>query len=139
MTTAALSTAATTRLPAEPRLHRVSPRKTRTPRRPRIRQLASDGQHHAQHLERVAGDVERRSRRSTRSASASASSRTAEPALPTSRGTAATSAHSISAIIGTVTSTHRVIIARAHGVSTRFSGDFQRCGSSPSSVGRIRW
>ena len=49
------------------------------------------------------------------------------------------SASSISAIIGTVTSTHRVITARAHGVSTRFSGAFQRCGSSPSRVGRMRW
>ena len=54
------------------------------------------------------------------------------------RGTARTSANSISAIIGMVTSTHRVITARAHGVSIRFSGDLQRCGSSPRRVGRMR-
>ena len=73
------------------------------------------------------------------SATAEASLRTAAPAVPSSRGTAAISPSSISAIIGMVISTHRLIIARAHGVSTLFSGDFQRCGSRPRRVGRMRW
>ena len=42
-------------------------------------------------------------------------------------------------ISGTVTSTHAVMTTRAPGVSTRFSGEFHRCGRSPSSVGRMRW
>ena len=42
-------------------------------------------------------------------------------------------------IIGTVTSTHRVISARDHGLSTRFSGERQWCGSSPRRVGPMRW
>ena len=45
----------------------------------------------------------------------------------------------MSAIIGIVISTHTVITARAHGFSARFSGSDQRCGSSPSRVGLIRW
>ena len=43
MTITALSTAATTRLPPEPRLHRASPPKSRVPRRLRIRLQASRG------------------------------------------------------------------------------------------------
>ena len=112
--------------------------KNRTPTRPRIEGARQHRQHHAQELEGVGGDVEAVPAPQA-PATAEASSRTTEPAVPRSRGTAAMSASSISAIIGTVTSTHRVITARAHGVSTRFSGAFQRCGRSPSRVGRIRW
>ena len=50
-----------------------------------------------------------------------------------------TTASSIKAIIGIVTKTHSVMRTRADGLSTRFSGDFQRCGSKPRSVGRMRW
>ncbi len=136
--TTALSAAAATRLGADPRLHPARPRDQRSPTRPRIRTHASNGQHHAQHLEDVRGDVDE-SAVPPGAATPAASSLTTAQAVPSRRGTAATSASSISAIIGIVTSTQAVITARAHGLRTRFSGSDHRCGSSPSSVGRIRW
>ena len=68
-------------------------------------------------------------------ATPAASSWTTDQPVPSSRGTAATSASSISAIIGTVTSTHSVITARAPGLSSRLSGSFQRCGQQSEQGG----
>jgi hypothetical protein len=45
----------------------------------------------------------------------------------------------MSAIIGIVISTQKVITARDHGFRMRFSGWDHRCGNSPSRVGLIRW
>ena len=85
--------------------------------RPMIRQPAITGSTTARTCEHVGGDVEaapvpprvRDRRRRPRC--------TAARRVPSSRGTAVTSASSMNAIIGTVTSTHAVITARAHGFS----------------------
>ncbi len=60
-------------------------------------------------------------------------------AVPRMRGSVITIVNRENASIGTTTSTHSVTTARAHALSTVASGCFQRHGSTPSSVGLIRW